>query len=67
MEEIVLKEMRKIVGFPNGDGDGIFCPGGSAANGYAISCARYHSFPEIKVNLRILESQQKFPPLKCLS
>ncbi|CAO1347709.1 unnamed protein product [Diamesa hyperborea] len=48
MEEIVLKEMRKIVGFPNGDGDGIFCPGGSAANGYAISCARYHSFPEIK-------------------
>lgn len=53
MEEIVLKEMRKIVGFPNGDGDGIFCPGGSAANGYAISCARYHSFPEIKVSLQV--------------
>lgn len=49
MEEVVLKEMRKIVGYPNGDGDGIFCPGGSAANGYAISCARYHAFPEIKV------------------
>lgn len=51
MEEVVLKEMRKIVGWPNGDGDGIFCPGGSAANGYSISCARYHAFPEIKVRI----------------
>ena len=49
MEEVVLKEMRKIVGYPNGDGDGIFCPGGSAANGYAISCARHHACPDIKV------------------
>lgn len=49
MEEVVLKEMRKIVGYANGDGDGIFCPGGSTANGYAISCARYNAFPEIKV------------------
>lgn len=49
MEEVVLKEMRKIVGYRNGDGDGIFCPGGSAANGYAISCARYHACPDIKV------------------
>lgn len=49
MEEVVLKEMRKIVGYSNGDGDGIFCPGGSMANGYAISCARFHACPEIKV------------------
>lgn len=49
MEEVVLEEMRKIVGYPNGEGDGIFCPGGSAANGYAISCARYHACPDIKV------------------
>lgn len=49
MEEVVLKEMRKIVGYLNGEGDGIFCPGGSAANGYAISCARYHACPDIKV------------------
>ncbi|CAH0547653.1 unnamed protein product [Brassicogethes aeneus] len=48
MEETVLKEMRQIVGFKNGDGDGIFCPGGSMANGYAISCARYKFMPEIK-------------------
>lgn len=53
MEEVVLKEMRKIVGYINGEGDGIFCPGGSTANGYAISCARYHAFPEIKVSLKL--------------
>ena len=50
MEEIVLKEMRKIVGWPQGNGDGIFCPGGSMANGYSISCARYHACPDIKVS-----------------
>lgn len=49
MEEEVLREMRKIVGFADGKGDGIFCPGGSMANGYAISCARYKFSPEIKV------------------
>lgn len=49
MEEIVLKEMRTIVGYENGAGDGIFCPGGSIANGYAISCARYKYLPDIKV------------------
>ncbi|XP_050300566.1 cysteine sulfinic acid decarboxylase isoform X2 [Anthonomus grandis grandis] len=48
MEETVLREMRKIVGWANGDGDGIFCPGGSLANGYAISCARHYYFPEAK-------------------
>lgn len=53
MEEVVLQEMRAIVGFPNGDGDGIFCPGGSMANGYAISCARYKFMPDIKVSKTI--------------
>jgi len=53
MEEQVLAEMRRIVGFPNsGQGDGIFCPGGSIANGYAISCARYRHSPESKVSAR---------------
>jgi hypothetical protein len=37
-----------------GDGDGIFAPGGSASNGYAISCARYNACPDIKV--------RNFPP-----
>lgn len=50
MEEVVLKEMRKIVGYENGNGDGIFCPGGSLANGYGISCARYKYLPDIKVS-----------------
>ncbi|XP_066991602.2 cysteine sulfinic acid decarboxylase [Anabrus simplex] len=48
MEETVLKEMRRIVGWLDGAGDGIFCPGGSIANGYAISCARYHRVPDVK-------------------
>lgn len=54
MEEIVLREMRMIVGFEGGKGDGIFCPGGSLANGYAISCARYKFMPDIKVSINIL-------------
>lgn len=52
MEEVVLEEMRKIVGYENGIGDGIFCPGGSIANGYAYSCARYKYMPDAKVRTR---------------
>uniref|UniRef100_T1GP74 Glutamate decarboxylase n=1 Tax=Megaselia scalaris TaxID=36166 RepID=T1GP74_MEGSC len=49
MEEVVLAEMRKIVGFTDPqNGDGIFCPGGSIANGYGISCARFRAVPDIK-------------------
>lgn len=51
MEEIVLREMRTIVGWPNGNGDGLFSPGGSMSNGYAISCARYKYAPDVKVNI----------------
>ena len=29
-------------------GDGVFCPGGSAANMYGVSLARFHKFPESK-------------------
>lgn len=56
MEETVLREMRKIVGFEDGRGDGIFCPGGSIANGYAISCARHKLLPDIKVILLKLKT-----------
>ncbi|XP_015595290.1 cysteine sulfinic acid decarboxylase [Cephus cinctus] len=48
MEEEVLREMRKVVGWKDGRGDGIFCPGGSIANGYAINLARHHKYPELK-------------------
>lgn len=52
MEEVVLAEMRRIVGFSvDGEGDGIFCPGGSMANGYAISCARFNAVPDVKVKI----------------
>jgi len=40
MEEDVLREMRSIIGWQNGEG--LFCPGGSMANGYAINLARHH-------------------------
>ncbi|KAJ8664563.1 hypothetical protein QAD02_006225 [Eretmocerus hayati] len=48
MEEAVLRQMRSIVGWKDGKGDGLFCPGGSMANGYAINLARHWMFPEIK-------------------
>lgn len=48
MEETILREMRAIIGWTNGIGDGIFCPGGSMANGYAINLARHWMFPEVK-------------------
>jgi len=40
MEEDVLREMRAIIGWQGGEG--LFCPGGSMANGYAINLARHH-------------------------
>ncbi|KAG8229306.1 hypothetical protein J437_LFUL009065 [Ladona fulva] len=51
MEEEVLQSMREILGWctdGKDEGDSIFCPGGSMANGYAISCARYNAFPQVK-------------------
>lgn len=48
MEEEILREMRKIVGWKDGKGEGIFCPGGSIANGYAINLARHYRFPQLK-------------------
>lgn len=49
MEEIVLREMRSIIGWMKGNGDGLFSPGGSISNAYAISCARYKFMPDVKV------------------
>lgn len=63
MEEIVLREMRTIVGWPNGNGDGLFSPGGSISNGYAISCARYKYAPDVKVNT--YSTIEFFSVLKC--
>ncbi|XP_055506702.1 acidic amino acid decarboxylase GADL1-like [Leucoraja erinacea] len=46
MEETVLKKMRELVGWA--DGDGIFSPGGSVSNMYAVNLARYKLCPELK-------------------
>ncbi|XP_069509438.1 cysteine sulfinic acid decarboxylase [Ambystoma mexicanum] len=46
MEEVVLQKLRELVGWQTGDG--IFCPGGSISNMYAMNLARYRHFPESK-------------------
>lgn len=51
LEHQILREMRRYVGFPNGDGDGLFCPGGSMANTYGMHCARHRALPNLKVKL----------------
>ncbi|CAB3379000.1 Hypothetical predicted protein [Cloeon dipterum] len=48
MEEAVLQNMRALLGYPDGRGDGIFCPGGSLANGCAMNLARFKAFPSVK-------------------
>ena len=48
MEAEVLRHMRKIIGWPEGAGDGIFAPGGAISNLYAVIAARHKKFPESK-------------------
>lgn len=46
MEKMVLQRMLDMVYFT--EGEGIFAPGGSISNLYAILCARHNACPEIK-------------------
>ncbi|KAM6169241.1 LOW QUALITY PROTEIN: acidic amino acid decarboxylase GADL1 [Rhynchocyon petersi] len=46
VEEAVLKKMIECVGWK--EGDGIFNPGGSVSNMYAMNLARYKYCPDIK-------------------
>nr|XP_039266433.1 glutamate decarboxylase 1-like isoform X1 [Styela clava] len=48
METIVLRKMRQIIGWEDGEGDGIFSPGGSINNMYAAMIARNLSCPDVK-------------------
>ena len=48
MEGELLHKMRELIGWPGGRGDGIFSPGGSISNLYALTVARYQRFPETK-------------------
>lgn len=43
MEEVVLAKLRELVGWSSGDG--VFSPGGSFSNIYAMNVARFHRFP----------------------
>ncbi|KAJ8385670.1 hypothetical protein AAFF_G00183830 [Aldrovandia affinis] len=46
-EEAVLRKMMEFVGWEEG-GDGIFSPGGSVSNMYAVNVARFHRCPDVK-------------------
>ncbi|KAG9340215.1 hypothetical protein JZ751_021655 [Albula glossodonta] len=46
MEDVVLSKLRSLVGWA--EGDGIFCPGGSISNMFAMNVARYRAFPQVK-------------------
>lgn len=48
METAVIREMCRMIG-PEWN-DGIFCPGGSMANGIAIHLARFNFNKHIKVH-----------------
>lgn len=46
IENEVLRGLRQLIGWA--EGDGIFCPGGSTSNMYAMNLARYQLFPDVK-------------------
>ncbi|XP_032871629.1 cysteine sulfinic acid decarboxylase-like isoform X1 [Amblyraja radiata] len=46
MEETVLRKISEMIGWKHFDG--LFCPGGSIANMYAMNMARYKLYPEVK-------------------
>ncbi|KAK2164503.1 hypothetical protein NP493_1413g00006 [Ridgeia piscesae] len=48
MEDIVLTKMRECIGWENGEGDGIFAPGGAISNLYAVAVARHTVMPDGK-------------------
>ncbi|XP_071941824.1 cysteine sulfinic acid decarboxylase-like [Antedon mediterranea] len=69
IEHEVFAKFRELCGYKTGDG--IFCPGGSLANMYALNVARYKRFPESKEKglygipkLAIFTSEQSHYSLK---
>ncbi|XP_063232123.1 cysteine sulfinic acid decarboxylase-like [Bacillus rossius redtenbacheri] len=48
LEMELLERMRRLVGFRSGDG--LLCPGGSLANGFAINLARFRRLPGVKTD-----------------
>ncbi|XP_076437424.1 cysteine sulfinic acid decarboxylase-like [Babylonia areolata] len=47
MEKYVMGKLCETVGFPRGQGEGIFCPGGSFSNIMAVHLARYRNNPDV--------------------
>ncbi len=48
IESEVIQTVGRVIGWPEGQRDGVSVPGGSAANFMAIHCARHRFSPEIK-------------------
>uniref|UniRef100_A0A915EBV0 Uncharacterized protein n=1 Tax=Ditylenchus dipsaci TaxID=166011 RepID=A0A915EBV0_9BILA len=48
MEKEIIRRMIQLIGWPTGEGDAIFSPGGALANLYAMNAARHHHFPRVK-------------------
>ncbi|XP_021499177.1 cysteine sulfinic acid decarboxylase isoform X2 [Meriones unguiculatus] len=64
MEEEVLKKLRALVGWTSGDG--VFCPGGSFSNIYAMNLARFQRYPDCKQRgLRALPPLVLFTSKEC--
>nr|XP_033794323.1 cysteine sulfinic acid decarboxylase isoform X2 [Geotrypetes seraphini] len=64
MEEVLLKKLRELIGWQTGDG--IFCPGGSISNMYAMNLARYRTYPDCKQKgLWALPKLVAFTSLEC--
>ena len=56
MEHEVLKKMREIIGYK--EGDSILAPGGSISNMYALMIARHKLFPQHKkYGMRAIKGQ----------
>ncbi|XP_015181211.1 PREDICTED: acidic amino acid decarboxylase GADL1 [Polistes dominula] len=63
IEQEIINECLKLVGYPlMPDADGIFCPGGSISNMYAMVMARYKALPDIKK-----KGASTFPALACFT
>ncbi|XP_045461721.1 cysteine sulfinic acid decarboxylase-like [Harmonia axyridis] len=60
MEDALIKEICRMIG-PLWH-DGVFCPGGSTANGMAINLARFNRFPCIKK-----KGSANLPPMKIFT
>uniref|UniRef100_A0A5S6QNF8 Glutamate decarboxylase 1 n=1 Tax=Trichuris muris TaxID=70415 RepID=A0A5S6QNF8_TRIMR len=48
MEKEVINLMCQIIGWPEGQRDGTFCPGGAISNTFAVNAARHYFYPRCK-------------------